>query len=632
MPIDFSFKELLSRNLSEWKEDLKRFSRELIRIRFLVIVLAGVVGVIGGLSAVTFRYLTEIFMNWFTAIPDYLGWPFIILMPTLGGLLVGILVTRFASEARGSGIPEVMEAVAIREGNIRTRVPFIKMLASALTIGSGGSAGVEGPIAHISAGFSSIFGRRFNLNGRYVRLLVICGVAAGISAIFNAPIGGVLFALEVIYGGIEAIAVIPVVLSSVVATAVSRVLLGEQAILQLTPFVLSNPWELIFFLILGLLLALLSVFWIKIFYWISDLFERIKVSPYFKPAIGGLGVGLVIIVFPQVMGGGYGVMEDVFAGQIGFALLLILGLLKMLTTPFTLGSGGSGGPFAPSLFIGAMFGGAFGLAIQFLLFGRILGPFQPVFAFWDFILGPIGPLIHPYFGFNPMAYALVGMAALFAAAGRAPLTMIVMVMEMTKDYYLILPLMTACATSYILSRVIMKDDIYTMKLKPRGIDYYAKRRGDVLDYTKIREIMVTDVMTVAPNMTVFQVLELMEKHHHMGFPVLEEGKLVGVIDFNDVTEEMLDRKGEDLVRELAIKDYVTIGPDDTVHAALDKMIQQGVDRLIVVDPSDETKMIGLITRTDILYLHEVKYLMKEKRDKLREKLAKIAELAEDEEL
>ncbi len=632
MRIEFSFREIFSRNLSEWKEYSKKFFHELIRVRILVIGLSGIIGIIGGVSAVAFRYLTDIFVNWFTAIPDYLGWTFIVLMPTLGGLLVGVLVTRFASEARGSGIPEVMEAVALREGKIRTRVPFVKMLASALTIGSGGSAGIEGPIAQISAGLSSIIGRRFKLNGRYTRLLVVCGVAAGISALFNAPIGGVLFALEVIYGGIEAIAVIPVVLSSVVATAVSRIVLGEKSILQLTPFVLSNSWELVFFLILGLLLAVVSVFWVKIFYWISNLFDRIKVSPYIKPALGGLGVGLVIAVFPQVMGGGYQVMEQVLAGEIGLALLLILGLLKMFTTPFTLGSGGSGGVFGPSLFIGAMFGGAFGLTVHFLLFGRILGPFEPIYAFWDSILGPLGPLLHPYFGFNPMAYALVGMAALFAAAGRAPLTVIVMVMEMTNDYYLILPLMMACATSYILSRVIMREDIYTMKLRRRGIDFIAQRRGDVLDYTKIKDIMVTDVMTVAPNMTVFQVLELMEKHHHMGFPVLEEGRLIGVIDFNDVTEEMLDRKGEDLVRDVAIKDYVTIGPDETVHAALDKMIQYGVDRLIVVDPSDEFKMIGLITRTDILYLHEVKYLMKQKREKLREKLAKIAELAEDEEL
>lgn len=611
---------------------MKKFSHELIRVRILVIVLAGVIGIIGGVSAVAFRYLTKIFSDWFTAIPDYLGWPFIILMPVLGGLIVGVLITRFSIEARGSGMPEVMEAVALKEGKIRARVPFVKMLASALTIGSGGSAGVEGPIAHISAGLSSIFGSRFKLNGRYTRLLVICGVAAGISALFNAPLGGVLFALEVIYGGIEAIAVIPIVLSSVVATAMSRVVLGEQSILHLTPFVLSNSWELIFFLILGLLLAVVSVFWVKIFYWISDLFDRIKVSPYFKPALGGLGVGLVIAVFPQVMGGGYQVMEQVFAGGIGLALLLILGLLKMFTTPLTLGSGGSGGVFAPSLFIGAMFGGAFGLAVHFLLFGRILGPFEPVFAYWDGLLGALGPAFHPYFGFEPMAYALVGSAALFAAAGRAPLTVIVMMFEMTYDYFLILPLMIACAASYILSRVIMREDIYTMKLRRRGIDFIAKRRGDVLDYTKIRDVMVTDVITVNANMTVFQVLELMENHHHMGFPVIEDGKLVGVVDFNDVTEEMLNRKGENLVKEVAIKDYVTIGPDETVHAALDKMIQYGVDRLIVVDPNDESKMIGLITRTDILYLHEVKYIMKQKRDKLREKLAKIAELAEDEEL
>ncbi len=632
MRIKFSFRKIFSRNLSEWKKDFKTFSHELIRVRILVIVLSGIIGIIGGVSAVAFRYLTDIFVDWFATIPDYLGWPFIVFMPALGGLLVGGLVTRYASEARGSGMPEVMEAVALREGKIRARVPFVKMLASALTIGSGGSAGVEGPIAHISAGLSSIFGSRFKLNGRYTRLLVVCGVAAGISALFNAPIGGVLFALEVIYGGIEAIAVIPVVLSSVVATAVSRVVLGEQSILQLTPFVLSNSWELVFFLILGLLLAVLSVFWVKIFYWISDIFDRIKVSPYFKPVLGGLGVGLVIVVFPQVMGGGYQVMEQVFAGGIGLGLLLILGLLKMITTPLTLGSGGSGGVFAPSLFIGAMFGGAFGLAIHFLLFGRILGPFEPVFAYLDSTLGALGPPLHPYFGFNPMAYALVGSAALFAAAGRAPLTVIVMIFEMTYDYYLILPLMIACAASYILSRVIMREDIYTMKLRRRGIDFIAKRRGDVLDYTKVKDIMVTDVMTVNINMTVFQVLELMEKYHHMGFPVVEDGKLVGVIDFNDVTEEMLDRKGEDLVRDVAIRDYVTIGPDETVHAALDKMIQHGVDRLIVVDPNDELKMIGLITRTDILYLHEVKYVMKEKRDKLKEKLAKIAELAEDEEL
>ncbi|MHA1261447.1 MAG: chloride channel protein [Candidatus Freyarchaeota archaeon] len=632
MRIELSFKELLSKSASEWREYLKKFLRELVRVRILVVLLAGLIGIVGGMSAVAFRFLTETFEDWFTAIPDYLGWTFVILMPTLGGFLAGILVTRFAREAKGHGVPEVMEAVAIKNGEIRMRVPFVKMLASALTIGSGGSAGSEGPIAQISAGFGSIFGKVFKLNGRYTKLLVVCGVAAGISATFNAPIGGVLFGLEVIYGGIEAIAVIPVVLSSVVATAVSRIILGEQAIIRLTPFTLSNSWELVFFLILGFFLAFVSVFWIKIFYWIEGLFERIKVSPYVKPMLGGLGVGLVILVFPQVMGGGYHVMEDVFAGEIGLALLLILGLLKMVTTSLTLGSGGSGGVFAPSLFIGAMFGGAFGLAIHFLLFGRILGPFEPVFAYLDMVLGALGPLIHPYFGFDPMAYALVGMAALFAAAGRCPLTVIVMVMEMTNDYYLILPLMTACAASYVLSRAIMREDIYTLKLRRRGIDFVSQRRGDVLDITKVKDVMVTDVMTVTPNMTVFQVLELMEKHHHMGFPVLDKGKLVGVIDFDDVTQEMLNGRGGELVGDAAIKDYVTISPDETVHAALDKMIQHGVDRLIVTDPKDKSKMLGIITRTDILYLHEVKYLMKQKREALRKKLAKIAKLAEEEEL
>ncbi len=632
MRIELSIKKFLSRSVSEWREDLKKFFHELIRVRILIVLLASVIGVVGGISAVTFRLMTEIFNQWFTAIPDYLGWPFIILMPTLGGLLAGVLITRFASEAKGHGVPEVMEAVALKEGEIRIRVPFVKMLASALSIGSGGSAGSEGPIAQISAGFGSIFGKIFKLNGRYTKLLVVCGVAAGISATFNAPIGGVLFGLEIIYGGIEAIAVIPVVLSSVVATAVSRIILGGEAIMKLTPFTLSNSWELIFFLILGLFLGLVGTFWIKIFYWIEDLFDRIKVSPYIKPMIGGLMVGLIIIVFPQVMGGGYRVMESAFAGAIGFILLLTLGLLKMLTTSFTLGSGGSGGVYAPSLFIGAMFGGAFGLAIQFLLFGRIMGPFEPVFSYLGSILGPLGPALHPYFGFHPMAYALVGMAALFAAAGRCPLTVIVMVMEMTNDYYLILPLMIACAASYILSRAIMKDDIYTLKIRRRGIDYAAKRRGDLLDVTKVGDVMVTNVTTVTPNMTVFQVLELMEKQHHMGYPILDEGKLVGVIDIAEVTEEILEKKGEEMVGKIPIKEYMTIGPDESVHAALDKMVQYGVDRLIVVDPRDESKMLGLITRTDILYLHEVKFLMKQKRDALRKKLLKIAKLAEEEEL
>nr|MDO8061855.1 chloride channel protein [Candidatus Freyrarchaeum guaymaensis] len=622
------------------RRKVKAFISRPSQLRLLILLLSAAVGVIGGLSAVAFRHLTSVLEDLFTYLPDCLGSAFIVLMPAAGGLIAGLLVFRFAREAKGHGVPEIMEAVALKGGEIRARVPIVKTLASGVTIGSGGSAGSEGPIAQISAGLASVIAKSFKLDSEHRKLLVVCGVAAGISAIFNAPIGGVLFALEVVYGGIEAVAVVPVVLSSVIATAVSRIIMGNEPIVELPSFTLSNSWELLFFLVLGLLLGAASVIWVKHFYLVEGIFDRLNVTPYAKPAIGGLLVGAIAVGFPQILGGGYSVMEDVFAGRFPLLLLLALAFLKMLATSLTLGSGGSGGVYSPSLFIGAMFGGAYGLSLSWVLFESSAGPlaftlpltklyFKMTLNSLFPLLQPYLSLLHPYIGFEPMAYALVGMAACFAASARAPLTAIVMVMEMTGNYYLILPLMAACVSSYIVSRIFMKESIYTMRFFKKGIDIYLESRRDLLDYIRVGEVMQKNVITITPDMYVFQALELAERTHHSGFPVVNKGKLVGIVTFNDMITAVEEGKEEERIGTIATENLIVAYPDETVRQALDKMVEHDVGRLPVVDRGDPSKLLGIITRSDILKAHELTLLCRLRRQPC-ETLIKLLEKIEEE--
>jgi CIC family chloride channel protein len=414
----------------------------------LLIALALTVGAGAGVGAIGFRYLIEGFTWLFTGHTDpsalghftnphlaFLG-PFVVLVvPIIGGLLYGPLVYRFAPEARGHGVPEVMLAVHQNEGKIRGRVPIVKSLASAITIGSGGSVGREGPIVQIGSAIGSGLGQLTRQAGENTRLLVACGAAGGIAATFNAPIAGVFFALELILRNFETRSFGLVVLASVVATAVGRIAFGSEAFLTLPAFHVVSGIEYPLYALLGVIAAVVGVAFIRVLYGSEDLADRIWRGPaWLRPAVGGILLGALLLVLPEMYGVGYPVLEGAIHGKYVVGLLLVFLVGKIAATSLTMAIGGSGGVFAPALFMGAMLGSAFGTGAHDLLPAATAGA---------------------------GAYGLVGMAAVFAATSRAPITAVIIVFELTGDYSIILPLMLAVVVATALSHLLSEDSIYT---------------------------------------------------------------------------------------------------------------------------------------------------------------------------
>ncbi len=572
--------------------------RIVIKHQVRLYILGAVIGVISGLVAVGFRWLILAFSILFVWIPQNIGLFGWLVIPVLGGLMVAFIVQKYAPEARGHGVPELMDAYTLRGGRIRMRVPLLKSLASAVCIGSGGSCGREGPIAQIGGGVGSVIAGKLNLNTRMTKTLVVCGVSSGIAASFNAPLGGTLFGIEIIAGGLVGFSIIPVILSSVVATALADAILGNQPSFQAPLFSLNNYFELVFYLILGVLLGVASVLWTRGFYGMEDILERIKVSRYSLPAIGGLLVGglavSVVLVeetfsyfgvfrpgepyFPANMGVGYAFMDSALVGSVSLTVLLAFGLLKALSTSFTLGSGGSGGVFAPTLYIGTALGGAFGLVCSIVF-----------------------PSIVP----QPMAFAIVGMAALFAGSGRAPITCIVMVMEMTSDYSMILPLMIAVSTSFLVASSIEEESIYSLKLSRRGVKL---RRGFYI--SALKEIKVGHVMTEAPtiltpDMTRDEVLKIVDDTQHTKFPVVDkESRVVGTLITEDLFCE-LAVEGACPVEALMNAKFLHITADSSMDSVLHAMLERGEGHAVVVESLNPHKMIGFITKADVLRAYEL---------------------------
>ena len=351
-----------------------------------LILLSVFVGAATGLGAIGFVALIEYFNGLFFGLTDQMltemvgsaagvGFKFWLpLIPMLGGLLVGPLVYRFASEAKGHGVPEVMNAVARLGGIIRARVAAVKALASAICIGSGGSAGREGPIIQIGSAIGSTIGQVFRLAGDRVKILVGCGAAAGISAVFNAPIAGVFFSLEIILGDFAIKTFAPVIVSSVVASVVSRSVFGNHPAFDVPDYSLVSAWEIPLYAAMGTVLAFVSVLFTRTLVICETFFERLKITDWTKPALGGLLLGVIAIFFPQILADGYQTIRLTLFGEVGIVLMLVLIFAKILATSMTLGSGNSGGIFAPSLFMGAVAGGAFGYMVHFLFPGVTATP------------------------------------------------------------------------------------------------------------------------------------------------------------------------------------------------------------------------------------------------------------------
>lgn len=547
---------------------------------------AAVVGVGAGLGAIVFRELIRAF-DWvffgqlagrgFSAFGDWR----VVLVPAIGGLLVGPLIYFLAREAKGHGVPEVMLAVETQGGRIRPRVAAVKSLASALTIGSGGSVGREGPIVQIASTVGSTVGQLARLSDDNVRVLVAAGAAGGISATFNAPIAGVFFALEVILRHFNVRNFSIVVLSSVIAAAIGNAYFGDKPAFLIPEYDLENALEFPLYALLGVLAALTAVAFIVVLYKSEDAFDRLAGPEWIKPALGGVAVGLLGLWHADLFGVGYGsgpsasAVPSALGGQRSLEVLITLAGLKIVATSVTIGSGGSGGVFAPSLFIGAMLGGAFGDIVNRL---------------WPDITAPSG------------AYAMVGMAAVFAGAARAPITSIIILFEMTRDYSIILPLMTAVVVSTALAQVLRRDNIYTTKLSRRGIEISERRERSLLATIPVGQAMSRKFEVVRAGSPATELLQAFSGRggREGALPVVDsEKRLVGIVAPVDL-ERTLDRDLSELtVGDVATKNPVTVYPEQTLDEAVRRMSSQGLRQLPVVSREDASVLLGMIRRSDV---------------------------------
>lgn len=553
--------------------------------------LAVLVGAGSGAGAVAFRYMILGFTELFTGHRDYsaaghaanplvpgLGIWFVVLVPVIGGLIYGPLVARFAPEARGHGVPEVMLAVNRLGGRMRPQVPIVKSLASALCIGTGGSVGREGPIVQIGSALGSVIGQLARLSETQLRLLIACGAAGGISATFNAPIAGVFFALELILRNFETRSFGLVVLSSVTADAIGRAAFGSHPFLSLPAFDFSSPVELVLYAGLGLLASVVGIAFVRVLYAGEDLADRLWNGrpDWLRPAVGGVLLGLLLLAVPQMYGVGYPVLQSAVAGH--YVVLALVGLLaaKILATSLTMSIGGSGGVFAPSLFMGAMLGSAYGAAAHNLM---------------------------PHLAAAAGAYGLVGMGAVFAAAARAPITALLIIFELTGDYRIILPLMFAIVVATTLSNLLARDTIYTLKLRRRGIDIDATQPASVMARITVAEAMGALPKPLSPEEPLTGVIARFAAERADTLPVVDPtGKLLGVIAATDVEQALGGQASTDnghLDAATLVRAAPELHADDTLEDAVRALAATDEEGLPVLAAHDD-EVVGWLTHRRLL--------------------------------
>jgi CIC family chloride channel protein len=539
---------------------------------------AVLVGLGGGFGAIAFRGLIGLethaafgaALPWLArSVPHGLA---LVLVVAAGGAAAAWFSARFAPEARGHGVPEVMAAVALHGGKIRPRVIAVKALASATSIGFGGSCGREGPIVQIGSAIGSILGQAARAPAPVVRTLVACGAAAGISATFNAPIGGVFFASEVILGDFAPRSFAVIVVSSVVAAVISRAYLGNRPSFDASGFVLVSPRELVLYALLGVVCACWAWGFVKLLYAIEDAVERLKVPAPILGAIGFGCVGAIGIVAPDILGVGYEAMQRTLSGGTAGGPALALAVLKPLATSLTLGFGGSGGVFAPSLFGGAMLGDAF---------------------------GSLAHASFPSWTAAAPAYALVAMAACFAAAAEAPITAIVIVFEMSGDYTIVLPLMIATVISSLLGRRLLGSTVYEMKLLRRGIDWRAVRKPRPLAHVLVKSLQTMPAIVLDAAETVSDAVERLRDSTDALIPVVDggDGTFVGFVATAELAVHVASEPGR-AVGTLARAAALTLGGDESLEAAIEPLVDPAVALVPIVGPNG--RLTGVVSRRDVL--------------------------------
>lgn len=565
-----------------------------------------ILGLVAGFFAITFSYLLDLFQevvinqmagihlpkpagdsplnlllfpeSLLKAIAFQKNW-LIIVIPAIGGLASGFLVFTYAPEAEGHGTDSVIQAFHHKKGYIRPVVPFIKLTASIFTIGTGGSAGKEGPIAQIVAGIGSFMASKLNMSAKERKMLLIAGVGAGIGAIFKAPIGGALFASEVLFRrDFESESLVASIISSIVGYSVYASVDGWDPLFSFSAAQFTNPYELPLFILLALVVMVGGIIYTKVFYKIKALFDAINIPPHYKPAIGGLLVGGIAYFFPAVLGSSYGSLQAALNGHLTIAFMLTLVVLKVIATSLTINSGGSGGVFAPSLVIGGLLGGVFGYGLQAIYPGMM----------------------------GPEAYVLVGMAAFFAGAANVPIAATIMITEMSKSYGLIVPLIFASAIAYLGAQ---NWSIYREQLENRqsSASYRDDFLNDVLDNLKVRSAFqrIHNMPIVSHRSKVGEVLDRFTEADAIILPVAdEEDNIVGMISLYDVRALIKKNVGDVIIAADVMVPPRLLHLSDPFSVAFEHFRETGEPELPILRPGSSNKFIGVLSEREFLLAYE----------------------------
>ncbi len=536
----------------------------------------------------------------FTDLGGWLGqwgaWT-IVLIPVIGGLVVGLLHQFLIARERHHGVSGIMEAVALAGGRLRYWRAPLKILTSIISLGAGASVGPEDPSVQIGANLGSLVGQKLQISGERTRIMVAMGAAAGIAAAFNAPIAGVFFAIEIVLGELTSAAFGWIVFGSVLSAVVTRAVVGQNPAFPVPSYSLGSAWELPLYLGLGLVAAIVSVVYIRAIYLAQDWFQHSPLPKWVRPVITGAIVGVIGLYFPQIFGDGYAAVGKILSGQsLILWLLVALLALKIVATSINLGSGFMGGLFAPSLFLGAALGGAYGVLMKSMF---------------------------PSLDIAPSAFALVGMAAVLAGAVHAPVTAIMLLFEMTDDFHIVLPLMFAVAVSIFISEALQPASVYEVSLLRKGIRLQRGKDVDVLETLKVAEVMKPAPDIIAIQTPLHEVSSLFTREHVHGLPVLNgKGELCGMITMADI-ERAIEQNPENLqlpAGQFCSKKLVVVHPDYTIQQALRLMGRYDIGRLPVVDPVNPRKLLGWLSRVDLVRAYD---LALARRTEVRHKITQV---------
>jgi CIC family chloride channel protein len=568
-------------------------SRIKVGERTVIITISVLVGILSGLANIIFRATMNlihntIFNGGMTLLHINEGGMYRLLLPLIpvtGALLLIPLYYISREEVYGYGFPRFLERVNFQAGRLKLKTMIVRILSASLTIGSGGAAGVEGPIAQIGGICGSLVGRFTRVSGNRIKLLIAAGSAGAIAATFNAPIAGVMFAMEIVLlGNYELTSFAAIVISSGIATVVSRMYYGEGPIFMVPRYEAVSAYEIPLYLILGFIVGGVAVLYVRSFYAIKDRFDGIIMNPHLKPAAGAFCVGLIGIAFPQVLGDGYEIIENALGGQLVFQLMFALVILKIFATSLTLGSGGSGGVFAPALFIGAMVGGSYGWLVHY---------------------------IFPSYTANPGAYATVGVGAFLAASTHAPLTGIFLLFEMTGNYKIIVPIMLASIIGTLTAKRLHHDSIDTVELSRKGINIHDGREATVLASIQVGSVMKRDFKTVHEDTYIHEFLKQVVDGDSLYYPVVDdEGLLAGIISLQDIKSVLFEDDLKELLRvkHVVSRKVLTVTPFDNLNTAIEKFALKDIDEIPVVNIYNRRQVVGMLRRGDVIAAYNKEFL------------------------